>query len=223
VGAGDGCHHFKDAIAARRSLDGEQCELDLERLKAVEKAFTDGDETSIRAIAGRMTGAVFIEITKLLDRIIADGACVEEPIFDAKGFPIYRDEVARNPDMSVVFDGAKKPVILRVPLTRKREHPLYPRLTMLLKETRLIDPSQFLLTPKSSGSPAKTDGMVLMEESGQGGKKTLLLVQGELAARLDQMREAVGRAAAARARDPIFQRMNGGERPPLEPAPPPTE
>lgn len=218
AGGGPGCEFFKGAVGRGTTLDGEQCALDLFSLQAVEKAYQQGDEQTIRQIAGRMTGAVFIEIRKLLDQIISDGACVEEPIFDAKGFPITRQEVARNPDGSVVYDAKKQPLVLSVPIMRKKEHPLYPRLTMLLKETRLIDPAQFLLTPKSSGTPAATDGMILLEESGGGQKKSMLAVQGELASRIAAMRDAVVRAAEARKQDPIYKQMVGGngQRPPLE-------
>jgi hypothetical protein len=216
VGAGPGCQFFKAAVKESRRLDGEQCELDLDSLKAVELAYRDGDEAAIRAIAGRMSGAVFIEIRKLLDTIIADGACVEEPIFDAKGFPITKDEIARDEHGRVLLDGKKQAIVLHVPLMRKKEHPLYPRLTMLLKETRLIDPSQFLLTPKSSGTPQKTDGMILIEASGGGEKQTIIAVQGQLAARMAEMRERIALAAEARKQDPVFQEMTGAKRPALE-------
>lgn len=206
VGGGQGCEFFVAAMEADTTIDGEQCQRDLSFITEVEGAFREGDVEKMRAIAGRLSGAVVIEIQKLFDRIITDGACVEEPIFDAEGSPIYAEEIAQDAAGQIVRDSRGDPVRVRRPITRKKEHPLYAKLISLLRETRLIDLQQWQLTPRASGAVAKTDGLILLEESG-GGRTTLAAIQGDIRKGMEMLKSAQALARIRRENDPAYRAM----------------
>lgn len=206
VGGRQGCEFFHDATQRNETIDGRQCERDLFFIEDMEKTFREGDVEKMRDIAGRLSGAVVIEIQKLFEIIIAHGACVEDPIYDAEGNPVYVEEIALDPSGVPVRNSAGDPVKLRRLVTRKKEHPLYGKLIALLRETRLIDLQQWQLTPRASGAVAKTDGLILLEER-DGGRTTLTAIQGDLRKNLDLLAEAQAKARLRRESDPAYRAM----------------
>lgn len=205
---GPGCTLYQNFATEGRNIDGQQCERDITILRETQDIFKDGDEEKIRELAGRFTGAVILQIQSMFTRIIAEGCCTEDAVFDAKGAPVFTEELLRDQFGEVIFerDGPRRgqPRVLRRLITRKREHPLFPRLLSFLKETRLIDLSQFELTPKSGASTAPTDGMIL---AGDKSKVTIEEVRNELTLKLTEVRRNLEVAAGKRAGDKTFQRM----------------
>lgn len=203
VGGQPGCDVYQMRQGQGVDIDGGPCERDLLYLQKVKKVLEEGNEDAVRSIAGEFTGMVLIQIRKLFDSIIADGGSVEEPIFDAKGSPIF-DEVAElDAEGNVLRDKDGRVIYRKVIMKRKKEHPLFGRLTQLLKETRLINLAEWQLTPKSSGTPPPTEGMILLEEEG-GGRKTTLAIQGQLKAGMDSLKEALKKSQEDRVKDPAY-------------------
>lgn len=201
---GPGCGVYQSLINEGSDIDGGQCERDIAILRETQRVFEEGDEAAVRGMAGRFSGAIYLKIRELFDQIITDGTVIHEPIFDQKGAPVTTEEVITDASGNPIIDNEGKVQKRRIVLTRPREHPLWPRLTQLLKETRLIDLSQWQLTPKSSGAPPMTDGMILLAEEG-GGKTTLTAIQGDIRKGLEAMQGAQERARKRRMEDPAFK------------------
>ena len=213
VGGRPGCSIYRQWEAEyNTNIDGRQCERDLAVIRELEGVFSEGNESRVRELAGRFTGAVVLQIENLLTRIIADGACVEVPIIDVKGTPVFNEEIMYDEDGEVVYgppnsEGQREPRIIRTLMTKKMEHPLFPTLTKLLKETRLIDLSQYELTPKSSSTPPATDGMILTGQDGDE-QRTLNEVAAHLKSKLDESDRFMVIAGEKRGKDPAYKKMS---------------
>lgn len=206
AGGQPGCEIYQERQRQGVDIDGTPCERDLLYLASVKKVIEEGDEDKVRSLAGEFTGQILIQIRKLFDQIITDGTVVEEPILDAKGTFCYDEVPETDRDGNTIYDKETgRAVYRKVLLKRKKEHPAFARLTQLLKETRLINLTEWQLTPKSSGTPPPTDGMILLEETQGGTTKTVAVISKKMEEGVELLREALKQSQSDRVKDPAYK------------------
>ncbi|MFB5192782.1 hypothetical protein [Alicyclobacillus fastidiosus] len=110
----------KDFLTGRVQ-DGDLCKPELRQIKKWQTAFRRGDLDRLKDDVGAVAGALAVQINRLLDAVIQDGAVIEQDKFSASG-DHYTELVT---------------------------HPALKEAAGILK-TLGIDLNQFLMTPKAA-------------------------------------------------------------------------